>query len=85
MASVFERVRDLVTEQLGVEEDQVVFGASFIDDLNADSLDLVELIMSFEEEFSTDENSLEISDEDAEKIRSVQDAVDFLKDAGVED
>ena len=85
MASVFERVRDLVTEQLGVEEDEVVLGASFIDDLNADSLDLVELIMSFEEEFSTDENSLEISDEDAEKIRSVQDAVDFLKEAGVED
>ena len=85
MASVFERVRDLVTEQLGVEEDEVVLGASFIDDLNADSRDLVELIMSFEEEFSTDENSLEISDEDAEKIRSVQDAVDFLKDAGVED
>lgn len=85
MASVFERVRDLVTEQLGVEEDEVVLGASFIDDLNADSLDLVELIMSFEEEFSTDENTLEISDEDAEKIRSVQDAVDFLKDAGVED
>ena len=85
MASVFERVRDLVTEQLGVEEDEVVLGASFIDDFNADSLDLVELIMSFEEEFSTDENSLEISDEDAEKIRSVQDAVDFLKDAGVED
>ena len=85
MASVFERVRDLVTEQLGVEEDEGVLGASFIDDLNADSLDLVELIMSFEEEFSTDENSLEISDEDAEKIRSVQDAVDFLKDAGVED
>ena len=48
MASVFERVRDLVTEQLGVEEDEVVLGASFIDDLNADSLDLVELIMSFE-------------------------------------
>ena len=85
MASVFERVRDLVTEQLGVEEDEVVLGASFIDDLNADSLDLVELIMSFEEEFSTDENSPEISDEDAEKIRSVQDAVDFLKDAVVED
>ena len=85
MASVFERVRDLVTEQLGVEEDEVVLGASFIDDLNADSLDLVELIMSFEEEFSTDENSLEISDEDAEKISTVQDAVDFLKDAGVED
>jgi acyl carrier protein len=74
-----------VTEQLGVEEDEVVIGASFIDDLNADSLDLVELIMSFEEEFSTDENTLEISDEDAEKIRTVQDAVDHLKEAGVEE
>jgi|TARA_B110000263_G_scaffold96760_1_gene84487 acyl carrier protein len=85
MASIFERVRDLVTEQLGVEEDEVVIGASFIDDLNADSLDLVELIMSFEEEFSTDENTLEISDDDAEKIRTVQDAVDHLKAAGVEE
>jgi|TARA_B110000263_G_scaffold37018_1_gene28589 acyl carrier protein len=85
MASIFERVRDLVTEQLGVEEDEVVIGASFIDDLNADSLDLVELIMSFEEEFSTDENTLEISDDDAEKIRTVQDAVDHLKGAGVEE
>ena len=85
MASIFERVRDLVTEQLGVEEDEVVIGASFIDDLNADSLDLVELIMSFEEEFSTDENTLEISDEEAEKIRTVQDAVDHLKEAGVEE
>ena len=85
MASIFERVRDLVTEQLGVEEYEVVIGASFIDDLNADSLDLVELIMSFEEEFSTDENTLEISDDDAEKIRTVQDAVDHLKAAGVEE
>ena len=85
MASIFERVRDLVTEQLGVEEDEVVIGASFIDDLNAYSLDLVELIMSFEEEFSTDENTLEISDDDAEKIRTVQDAVDHLKAAGVEE
>ena len=78
MASIFERVRDLVTEQLGVEEDEVVIEASFIDDLNADSLDLVELIMSFEEEFSTDENTLEISDEDAEKIAKVQDAIDYI-------
>ena len=85
MASIFERVRDLVTEQLGVEEDEVVIGASFIDDLNADSLDLVELIMSFEEEFSTDENTLEISDDDAEKIRTVQDAVDHIIGAGVEE
>jgi acyl carrier protein len=56
-----------------------------VDDLNADSLDLVELIMSMEEEFSKDGTALEISDEDAEKIVTVQDAVDYLKDLGVED
>lgn len=83
--TVFERVRSIVVEQLGVEEDEVVPAASFVDDLNADSLDLVELIMSLEEEFSTDAGELEISDEDAEKIATVQDAVDYLKDHGVED
>lgn len=84
MATVFERVRAIVVEQLGVEDDEVVLNASFVDDLNADSLDLVELIMSLEEEFSGDVE-LEISDEDAEKIATVQDAVDYLKDHGVED
>lgn len=84
MATVFDRVRAIVVEQLGVEEDEVVLGASFVDDLNADSLDLVELIMSLEEEFN-DGGELEISDEDAEKIATVQDAVDYLKDHGVED
>jgi acyl carrier protein len=83
--AVFERVRRLIVEQLGVEEDQVVPSASFVDDLNADSLDLVELIMSMEEEFSKDGRTLEISDEDAEKIVTVQDAVDYLKDLGIED
>ena len=85
MSTVFERVRAIVVEQLGVEEDEVVPAASFVDDLNADSLDLVELIMSLEEEFTTDANGLEIPDEDAEKIATVQDAVDYLKDHGVED
>jgi acyl carrier protein len=85
VASIYERVRGLITEQLGVEEDEVTMNASFVDDLNADSLDLVELIMSIEEEFSKDGVQLEISDEDAEKIRSVQDAVDYLRDAGIED
>jgi len=85
VATVFERVRAIVVEQLGVEEDEVVPAASFVDDLNADSLDLVELIMSLEEEFTTDANGLEIPDEDAEKIATVQDAVDYLKDHGVED
>lgn len=84
MATVFERVRAIVVEQLGVEEEEVVPNASFVDDLNADSLDLVELIMSLEEEFSAD-NEFEISDEDAEKIATVQDAVDYLKDHGIED
>ena len=85
MSTVFERVRAIVVEQLGVGEEEVVPAASFVDDLNADSLDLVELIMSLEEEFSTDANGLEIPDEDAEKIATVQDAVDYLKDHGVED
>lgn len=75
----------MVVEQLGVEEVQVTPNASFVDDLNADSLDLVELIMSIEEEFSKDGAAVEISDEDAEKIQTVQDAVDFIHDAGIED
>ena len=85
MATVYERVRKIIVDQLGVEEDQVVPAASFVDDLNADSLDLVELIMSLEEEFSKDGKPLEISDEDAEKIVTVQDAIDYLKDLGIED
>lgn len=85
MADVFERIRKLIVEQLGVEESQVVSSASFVDDLNADSLDLVELIMSMEEEFGNDGTTFEISDEDAEKIVTVRDAVDYLKDRGVED
>jgi len=84
VATVFERVRAIVVEQLGVEESDVVPSASFVDDLNADSLDLVELIMSLEEEF-TEDTEMEISDEDAEKIATVQDAVDYVKDHGVED
>jgi acyl carrier protein len=85
VSTVFERFRAIVVEQLGVEEDEVTPAASFVDDLNADSLDLVELIMSLEEEFTSDVGDLEISDEDAEKIATVQDAVDYLKDHGVED
>jgi acyl carrier protein len=85
LATVYERVRKIIVDQLGVEEDQVVPAASFVDDLNADSLDLVELIMSLEEEFSKDGKPLEISDEDAEKIVTVQDAIDYLKDLGMED
>lgn len=72
-ASTFERLKKIIVEQLGVDEADVKLEASFVDDLNADSLDLVELVMSLEEEFGT-----EISDEDAENIRSVQDAVDYI-------
>jgi acyl carrier protein len=85
VAAVFERVRKIIVEQLGVDPEEVVPSASFVDDLNADSLDLVELIMAMEEEFSDGETTIEISDEDAEKIVTVQDAVDYIKDHGVED
>lgn len=85
MATVFERVKKIIVEQLGVEEDEVALGASFADDLNADSLDLVELVMAFEEEFGSESHQLEIPDEDAEKLLTVQDAVDYLKERGAED
>ncbi len=85
MATVFERVKKIIVEQLGVEDSEVKPNASFVDDLNADSLDLVELVMSLEEEFSNESKRLEIPDEDAERIKTVQDAVDYLKEQGVED
>ena len=84
MATVFERLRRIAVEQLGVEEEEVVPAASYADDLGADSLDLVELIMALEEEFSNPNRKVEIPDEDAEKIITVQDTIDYLKDLGVE-
>ena len=69
-----ERIKEIIMEQLGVEADQITPDASFIDDLGADSLDTVELVMAFEEEFD-----IEIPDEDAEKIRTVKDVTDYLK------
>ncbi len=84
MATIYERIKKIVVEQLGVEE-EVVASANFVDDLGADSLDLVELIMALEEEFSTPALKVEIPDEDAEKIATVQDAIDYLKDLGVKD
>ena len=85
MATIFERTKKIIVEQLGVEEGEVVPSASFVDDLGADSLDLVELIMSLEEEFSNPSRKVEIPDEDAEKIVTVQDAVDYIRDLGIED
>ncbi len=85
MATVLDRVQTVVADKLGVDKAEVVPDASFTEDLNADSLDLVELIMAFEEEFSTDGNALEISDEDAENITNVQRAIEYLKEQGVED
>ncbi len=85
MATVFDRVKSVVVEQLGVDEVQVTPTASFSEDLNADSLDLVELIMALEETFSEGEKKLEISDEDAEKIITVQDAVDYIRNQGSTD
>ena len=75
MSSIDQRVRDLIVEQLGVSQEQVTDGASFIDDLGADSLDTVELVMAFEEEFGID-----IPDEDAEKMTNVTDAVKYLEE-----
>ena len=85
MATIFDRVKGIVVEQLGVEDNEVVPSANFIDDLGADSLDLVELIMSLEEEFSDPAKKIEIPDEDAEKILTVQDAVDYIRDLGIQD
>ena len=73
MASVEERVKQIIVEQLGVDEAEVTPNASFVDDLGADSLDTVELVMAFEEAFE-----IEIPDEDAEKIRTVQDAISYI-------
>ena len=71
--SVEEKVKEIIVDQLGVDENQVVTSASFIEDLGADSLDTVELVMALEEEFD-----VEIPDEDAEKISKVQDAIDYI-------
>ena len=74
MASVEDKVKHIIVEQLGVDEDEVKATASFVDDLGADSLDVVELVMALEEEFG-----LEISDEDAEKLRTVQQAIEYIE------
>jgi len=85
LATVFDRLKKIVVDQLGVDDDQVTPGVSFVDDLNADSLDLVELIMAMEEEFSDSDRQIRIPDKDAEEIKTVQDAIDYIKELGIED
>ena len=83
MASVLDRVRDIAADKLSVDASEVSAESSFNEDLNADSLDVVELIMAIEEEFGSYDQPLEISDEDAEGIKTVQDAVKYLSDRGI--
>ncbi|MCD2346002.1 acyl carrier protein [Clostridium guangxiense] len=71
---IFEKVKDIIAEQLGLEKDEITMDSSFVDDLGADSLDIVELIMALEEEFD-----IEIPDEDAEKVSAVKDVVEYIK------
>lgn len=85
MATIYDRTKKVIVEHLSVEESQVVPEASFTEDLNADSLDLVELIMALEEEFSDGDSTLEIPDEEAEKILTVQSAIDYLNSKGIHD
>jgi len=85
VATVFDRVKKIIVDQLGVEEKEVVPSAKFADDLGADSLDLVELIMAMEEHFSSPGQKVEIPDSDAEKIVTVEVAVNYIKGLGVQD
>ena len=85
MPTIFERLKKVIVEQLGVEDSEVTPEASFAEDLNAAPSDLVELISAMEEEFGTTGRKLEISDQDAERIETVQDAIDYLYDLGIED
>jgi len=85
LSTVYDRVKAIVVDKLDVDEEGVTENSSFSEDLNADSLDLVELIMAFEEEFTTDGNQVEISDEDAGQIQTLNDAVIYLKNLGISD
>jgi len=85
VATVFERVKQVTVDRLSVGEERVTMEASFTEDLEADSLDLVELIMALEEEFSKDGAPVEITDEQAENLKSVNDVVEFVKAKGIKD
>jgi acyl carrier protein len=83
--TIFERLKRVVMERLGVDEDQVVPTAELVRDLNADSIELIELAMSLEEEFSSPSLQVEIPDDDLARIVTIQDAVNYLKGLGIED
>jgi acyl carrier protein len=85
IASVWEKLKKVIAEQLGVDDASIEPSASFVDDLNIDPSDLAELITAIEHEFSTPKQKLEISNEDIDKIVTVQDLVDCLHDYGIED
>ena len=85
MATIEERLYEIIAESLSVNIEDIKSDSSFIDDLDADSLDVVEMIMAMESEFSTDDNDLEISDEEAENIVTVADALAFLEGKGITD
>ena len=85
MATIEERLYEIIAESLAVSVDDIKPDSSFIDDLEADSLDVVEMIMAMESEFSSDGNDLEISDEEAEGIITVADALKFLDEKGISD
>jgi len=85
MARISEKLKKIIAEQLGVDEESIVPSASFVDDLNIALPDLAELITAIEQGFSRPERKLEISDEDTEKIVTVQDLIDCLHDYGIED
>ncbi|MFL2673833.1 MAG: acyl carrier protein [Dehalococcoidia bacterium] len=85
MATIQERLYEIIAESLSVNIEDIKSDSSFIDDLDADSLDVVEMIMAMESEFSTDDNDLEISDEEAENIVTVADALTFLDKKGITD
>ncbi|HEX7364291.1 MAG TPA: acyl carrier protein [Dehalococcoidia bacterium] len=84
MADISEKLEKMIADELGVDEEQIVPSASFVDDMNVDPSDLAELITTLEQEFSTPKRKLEISDEDIEKIVTVQDLIDCLHDYGIE-
>ena len=85
MTTILERLKQLIAENLGAEEEPIVPATSFVDDLNVDPSDLAELIAATEEKFSTPGRKLEISDEDIDQIATVQDLIDYLHDYGIED